>query len=90
MIKKYILASAVSVVFLSGSIFANGHGTHTAGTIGATGNNGTATTGNNGRDLLVGGTGADRSGGVPTGTVTFRIDGNTMIILAMQLMAPIL
>ena len=70
MIRRNILGIAFAAVMLSGSVLANGHGTHTAGTIGATGNN-TASSGGYGRDVLVGGTGADRSGGVPTGTVTF-------------------
>ena len=57
--RKYILGSMLSVLFLSGTLLADiGHGTHTAGTIGAVGNNGT-TLGGGGRDLLLGGAGGD-------------------------------
>lgn len=60
--RKYILGSMLSIFFLSGTMIAdNGHGTHTAGTIGAMGNNGTAI-GGNGRDLLLGGVGTDYLG----------------------------
>lgn len=57
--KKLVFAVAMAISVASGSAFAdNGHGTHTAGTIGAVGNNGTAV-GGQGRDVLVGGLGAD-------------------------------
>ena len=59
MIRKYILGSTLAIMFLSGSILADGgHGTHTPGTIGAIGNNG-ASIGGNGRDVLIGGLGSD-------------------------------
>ena len=80
MIRRNILAITISTLFLSSSIFAdNNHGTHVAGTIGAVGNNSTAI-GGSGRDVLVGGTGADRSTSAPTGTVTF-FDSNVGVVL---------
>jgi subtilisin family serine protease len=60
--KKVLFAAAMAITVASGAAFAdNGHGTHTAGTIGAVGNNGTAI-GGQGRDVLIGGVGTDYLG----------------------------
>ena len=86
MIRRNILAIIISALFLSSSIFAdNNHGTHVAGTIGAVGNNGSSI-GSQGRDVLVGGTGADRSTSVPTGTITFFDSGVVVVAFAVQAM----
>lgn len=56
MIKKLLLGSAMSVMSFGTSVFANGHGTHVAGTFAAIGNN---AVGGYGRDILIGGAGVD-------------------------------
>jgi hypothetical protein len=55
MIRKYISSLVIAVCMLTGATFGqNGHGTHVAGTFGAVGNNGVAST-SGGQDLLIGG-----------------------------------
>lgn len=59
MFKKFICTSAISIVLLTGSVFAdNGRGIHVGGTTG-TSDNSTSGTGTNGSDVLLGGAGDD-------------------------------
>lgn len=63
MIRRNIFGFAMVIVMMAGSTYGqdNGHGTHTAGTIGAIGNNGVYEGGGAGRDVLIGGGGYDRT-----------------------------
>jgi hypothetical protein len=86
--RRYISAFMITIALLTGIGRAQtGHGTHTPGTIGAVGNNGTGT-GGSGRDVLVGGTGADRAGVTPTGSVIF-FTGLEIAVSGVQLLSKI-
>ena len=83
--RKNISALLIAISLMAG--IANGqsgHGTHTPGTVAAVGNNGVSI-GGSGRDVLVGGTGAERTSAVPTGSVVF-FTGLEMAISGIQLL----
>ena len=83
MIRKHIFSLVIAVSMLNGFTYGqDGHGTHTPGTIGAVGNNGVGVQG--GRDILIGGSGADRSTPAPTGTVTFIVDSAALVVAGIQ------
>ena len=86
---KNTLSILLMATLITSSAFAdNNHGTHVSGTIGATGNNGT-TSGGSGRDILIGGTGTDLSRPAPTGTVTFFVNGTSVVASAVQILMTI-